>query len=156
MSVRIRRHHIQRPAAYPPSDGYYPSEDPLVHVAKQIDTVRRLKQAVPEMLTVSSGLTYLQEYLPQVAQALVAKGWTDLAGMGRMVLAYPRMVADSLEKGVLERKMICRTFSDCTTAPRNGMASGCFPLDHYYKETPEAKKVKQIKEAYSKQYKNTH
>ena len=40
---------------------------------------------------------------------------------------------------------ICRTFSDCTTAPRNGMLSGCFPLDPYYKEMPEATALKALK-----------
>ena len=28
--------HLQRPAAFPPSDGYLPPEDPLVGVARQI------------------------------------------------------------------------------------------------------------------------
>ena len=43
--------HMQRPAAFPPSDGYQPPEDPLVGVARQIDAARRVKQAVPEVTT---------------------------------------------------------------------------------------------------------
>src|SRR5947199_9043581 len=78
--------HIQRPALFPPSDGYQPAEDPIINVERQIQAVRILKAAVPDMPLVSSGLTYLQEYMPQVAQALVRQGWTDFAGMGRMVL----------------------------------------------------------------------
>src|SRR5262249_29654577 len=35
--------HIQRPAIYPPSDGYQPPEDPLVGVARQIQVVRQVK-----------------------------------------------------------------------------------------------------------------
>jgi hypothetical protein len=31
--------------------------------------------------------------------------------------------------------MICRTFSDCTTGPRIGLASGCYPLDEHYKKS---------------------
>ncbi len=27
-----------------------------------------------------------------------------------------------------KRKRICRTFSDCTTGPRLGLVSGCYPL----------------------------
>jgi hypothetical protein len=42
-------------------------------------------------------------------------------------------------------KKICRTFSDCTTAPRNGMISGCYPLDENYKDLPEAEQLKQVK-----------
>jgi len=44
-------------------------------------------------------------------------------------------------------KRICRTFSDCTTGPRNGMISGCFPLDEYYKSRPEYDQLKQIKKS---------
>ena len=62
-----------------------------------------------------------------------------------MVLSYPRIIADSLEKGALETKFICRTFSDCTTAPRNGIKSGCFPLDEYYRKSPEGDAVRQLK-----------
>jgi 2,4-dienoyl-CoA reductase-like NADH-dependent reductase (Old Yellow Enzyme family) len=137
--------HIQRPAIYPPSDGYQPAEDPLVNVARQVQAVRELKNAAPDMPLISTGLTYLQEFLPQVAQALVRERWTDMAGIGRMVLSYPRVIADSLEKGEITPRLICRTFSDCTTAPRNGLISGCFPLDDYYKARPEAEQVKEIK-----------
>lgn len=137
--------HIQRPAIYPPSDGYQPAEDPLINVARQVQVVRELKHAVPGLPLVSTGLTYLQEFLPQTAQALVRDGWSDIAGIGRMVLSYPRIVADSLETGQLQTRLICRTFSDCTTAPRNGIISGCFPLDDYYKNRPEAEQVKEVK-----------
>ncbi len=137
--------HIQRPAIYPPSDGYQPAEDPMVNLERQVRAVRDLKQAVPGLPVIGSGLTYLQEFLPQVSQALVRKGWTDLVGIGRMTLSYPRIIADSLEIGKLETKFICRTFSDCTTAPRNGIKSGCFPLDEFYKRTAEAEELKQVK-----------
>ena len=47
----------------------------------------------------------------------------------------------------LTKKLFCRTFSDCTTAPRNGIVSGCFPLDDYYKNRPESDQLKQIKKS---------
>ena len=72
-------------------------------------------------------------------------GHVDSVGIGRAVLSYPRILADAAEKGTLEMRNICRTFSDCTTAPRNGLRSGCYPLDEYYKHTPEAPQLKQIK-----------
>ena len=130
--------HIQRPAAFPPSDGYLPPEDPLAGVVRQLRATRDLKARFPDLLVVGSGLSYLQDYLPQVAQAVVRAGWMDFAGLGRMVLSYPELPADCLESGALARKRICRTFSDCTTAPRNGLVSGCYPLDAYYGELPEA------------------
>ena len=47
----------------------------------------------------------------------------------------------------LQRKRLCRTFSDCTTAPRNGIISGCYPLDRYYSAKPEFQQLKEIKKA---------
>ena len=138
--------HVQRPAMFPPSDGYQPPEDPLVGVARHINVARQCKQAVPDLPIVGSGYTYLQNYLPHVAQAVVRHGWVDIVGLGRMVLAYPELPADTLDSGQLQPKRLCRTFSDCTTGPRNGMISGCFPLDPYYKALPEAARLNRIKQ----------
>ncbi len=138
--------HIQRPAAYPPSDGYQPPEDPLVGVARQINVVRQLKaKAHKDLLIIGTAYSYLQEYLPHVAQYTVRNGWTDMVGLGRVTLSYPTILSDVIEKGTLVNKSICRTFSDCTTAPRNGLISGCYPLDKYYSSKPEASKLKEIK-----------
>lgn len=190
--------HIQRPAAYPPSDGYQPPEDPLVGVARQINVVRCIAQQVKSLnglnglnrlngfngvkaagsqtradagtadatkaapsnsfnpfndstsrtpVLIGSAYSYLQEYLPHVAQAVVREGWTDLIGLGRMVLSYPTILADALNQGRLDPRTICRTFSDCTTAPRNGLISGCYPLDKFYASKPEAAKLKEIKKS---------
>jgi len=94
---------------------------------------------------VGTGYTYLQDYLPLVAQAAVREGLVDMVGLGRMVLSYPRMPADSLGGKQPERKLVCRTFSECTTAPRNGMVSGCYPLDEFYKQRPEREVLADLK-----------
>jgi 2,4-dienoyl-CoA reductase-like NADH-dependent reductase (Old Yellow Enzyme family) len=138
--------HIQRPAWFPPSDGYLPPEDPLVGVARQVAITAALKRHASDLLLVGSGYSYLQEWLPRVAQATVRRGMVDFVGLGRMVLCYPEMPADVLTGRPLRRQQICRTFSDCTTAPRNGFVSGCYPLDLEYKRRPEAGPLKEIKE----------
>jgi NADPH2 dehydrogenase len=137
--------HIQRPALYPPSDGYLPPEDPLVGVARQMKVTRQLKRRFPKLLMVGSGYTYLQDFLPHVAQAAVREGWVDFVGLGRMVLTYPELLWDASEGSEIQRKRLCRTFSDCTTAPRNGLPSGCYPLDEYYKDSDMADKLKEFK-----------
>ena len=91
--------HIQRPAIFPPSDGYQPPEDPLVGVVRQIHAARKCQQALPDLPMVGTGYTYLQDYLPHVAQAVVRAGWIDLVGIGRMVLSYPELPADVLSAG---------------------------------------------------------
>lgn len=163
--------HLQRPAIFPPIDGYRPPEDPLVGVWRQIDTVRQCRERMqdaggrgqgkssdmslqpptpspllPAVPIVGTAYSYLQDYLPHVAQAVVRAGWTDFVGLGRMVLSYPELPADTLAGRPLERKRICRTFSDCTTAPRNGLVSGCYPLDSYYRELPERDELVAIKQ----------
>jgi NADPH2 dehydrogenase len=61
------------------------------------------------------------------------------------MLTYSDIVSDVLAGRSLQRKRICRTFSDCTTAPRNGLVSGCYPLDEYYKHRPESQVLEEIK-----------
>jgi 2,4-dienoyl-CoA reductase-like NADH-dependent reductase (Old Yellow Enzyme family) len=129
--------HVQRPAFFPPSDGYAPPEDPLVGVARQLDATAVLKREHPELIFVGSAYSYLQDWLAHVAQRQVADGAVDVIGVGRMALSYPDLPADVLAGRSLDRRRICRTFSDCTTAPRNGLVSGCYPLDPAYKTHPD-------------------
>jgi NADPH2 dehydrogenase len=139
--------HSQRPAMFPPSDGYLPPEDPLLGVARQIRITQELKQYRPELLVVGSGYSYLQDWLPNVAQAVIRNGMADFIGLGRMVLSYPDMSVDILRGNELQRKRICRTFSDCTTAPRQGMVSGCYPLDDFYKKSSDYENLIQVKKS---------
>lgn len=129
--------HVQRPAYFPPSDGYRPPEDPLVGVARLLGAGAELAAARPQVTFVASGLSYLQEWLPHVASALVAGGGAASVGLGRMALSYPDLPADVLAGRPLDGRRLCRTFSDCTTAPRNGLVSGCWPLDEAYRNRPE-------------------
>jgi NADPH2 dehydrogenase len=137
--------HIQRPALFPPSDGYLPPEDPLVGVARQIHATAALKARHPRLAIVGSAYSYLQEWLPNVAQRVVGAGMADSIGIGRLVLSYPEFPSDVLAGRPLKRNLLCRTFSDCTTAPRNGLVSGCYPLDRFYALRSEATLLKEIK-----------
>ena len=137
--------HAQRPAFFPPSDGYLPPRDPLVDVARLVGVAAELKARHPDLAVVGSGYSYLQEWLPNVAQAVVGGGGADSVGIGRMVLSYPDLPADVLAGRPLDRRRLCRTFSDCTTAPRHGLVSGCFPLDDHYKAMPERLELTRVK-----------
>ncbi len=139
--------HVQRPAFFPPSDGYQPPEDPLVGVARQLAATAELAAAHPEVAIVGAGYSYLQDWLPHVGQAVVASGGVSMVGLGRMVLSYPELPRDVFAGRPLDRRLVCRTFSDCTTAPRNGLVSGCFPLDPFYKEHPQRVELAKVKRA---------
>ena len=138
--------HVQRPAAYPPSDGYEPPRDPLLEVARHLRATRAIKRTCASCVIVGAGYTYLQEWLPHVAEHEVARGHVDFVGLGRMVLSYPTLPRDVLARRPLDRRALCRTFSDCTSAPRNGLPSGCYPLDPHYRTSPEAARLARIKE----------
>ncbi|HEX2456453.1 MAG TPA: hypothetical protein VHI99_22330 [Vicinamibacterales bacterium] len=137
--------HVVRPALFPPVDGYDPPEDPLVGVARQVRATAALKKEFPDIAFVGSGYTYLQEWLPHVAQRTVRQGMTDFVGLGRMMLSYPDLPADVLAGRPLKRKSFCRTFSDCTTGPRVGLVSGCYPLDSTYTQHPHHAQLKDVK-----------
>ena len=70
-----------------------------------------------------------------------------MVGIGRMALSYPELAADVLAGRPLDTRRICRTFSDCTTAPRNGLVSGCYPLDPFYKASPQRVELRRAKKA---------
>jgi 2,4-dienoyl-CoA reductase-like NADH-dependent reductase (Old Yellow Enzyme family) len=142
--------HVTRPAFFPPADGYLPPEDPLHGVARQIHTTARLKAAFPNLMFVGSGYSYLQEFLPHVGQYAVREGLTDFVGLGRVMLSYPDLPADVLAGRPLTRGLICRTFSDCTTGPRMGLRSGCYPLDEFYKQREDAATILAVRTAMHK------
>lgn len=137
--------HIQRPAFFPPSDGYAPPNDPLIDVARMLSVTAELAREHPALAVVGSGYSYLQDHVAHVAQAVIRRGEAASIGLGRMVLSYPTLPADVLAGRPLDRRAVCRTFSDCTTAPRHGMVSGCYPLDDGYRDRPERTELAAIK-----------
>lgn len=139
--------HIMRPAMSPSCGGYLPPEDPLLGVARLINVTAELKKKRPHMIFVASAYTYLQQWIGHVAQAVISSGMADSIGLGRMMLAYPDIVADILNARPPDKKRICLTDSDCTTAPRNGLVSGCYSRDSFYKARPEFTGLNRIKKA---------
>jgi hypothetical protein len=104
-----------------------------------------LKRFFPGLVFVGSAYSYLQEWLPHVGQFSVRRGLIDVVGLGRVVLSYPELPADVLAGRPLRRNLFCRTFSDCTTGPRMGLVSGCFPLDKFYAARPEAAQIRKVR-----------
>jgi hypothetical protein len=139
--------HIQRPAFFPPSDGYSPPNDPLIDAARMIAAAAAMAHAHPDLAVVGSGYSYLQQWIPNVAQHAVRTGGATSIGIGRGMLSYPWLPRDVLAGSALQTGLLCRTFSDCTTAPRNGLVSGCYPLDEQYKDSPARLELAAVKKA---------
>jgi 2,4-dienoyl-CoA reductase-like NADH-dependent reductase (Old Yellow Enzyme family) len=144
--------HLIRPATHPPSDGYLPPEDPLLGVQRHLRVARAVKAAFPDLVVIGSGWSYLQEWLANVAEWEIGRGHADFAGLGRMMLSYPELPLDVLAGRPLDRRRICRTFSDCTSAPRNGLVSGCYPLDPWYRALPERETLQAIKREWTRRH----
>ena len=102
--------HFQRPSRRLANGDYEPPEDPLVGVARHVRVTAALKAAVPELVYVGSAYSYLQQWLPNVAQAAVRSGMTDLIGLGRMHLAYTRFPTDVINGGPLRTDLMKPAF----------------------------------------------
>ena len=140
--------HLMEPYNSLPVAPRKPPEDPLVGVARLVSLVADLKRERPGLIYVGSGYSYLQQWLPNVAQAVVREGWADSVGIGRMSFSYPDMCADVLEGRPLQQKRICTTCGYCDVAPGFQVGSGCYSLDDFYRDRPEFKILKQrIREA---------
>ena len=137
--------HVLRPYFLPSLDSYSPPEDPLTGVARLISVTAELKRLRPELVYIGSGYSYLQQWLPNVAQQVIRNGLADFVGIGRMALCYPDIVADVLAGRPLKKRLICRTCGNCMTAPRNGIVSGCYLLDDFYRYRPEFRQLKSLK-----------
>jgi NADPH2 dehydrogenase len=135
--------HLMEPYSSLPVAPHKPPEDPLVGVARLVSLVADLKRDRPGLLYVGSGYSYLQQWLPNVAQAVVREGLADSVGIGRMSFSYPDICADVLEGRPLQRKRICTTCGYCDVAPAFQVGSGCYLLDEFYRRRPEFQTLKQ-------------
>lgn len=120
--------HVNRPFASGP---YTPTEPPLAGVARMLEGTALLKKAVPEMIFLSSALTYLGVAAPNVAAAYIQNGGFDLAGFGRTAFAYPDFANDILSGGMKQNKC-CIACSKCTELMRAGSTPGCVIRDLPY------------------------
>ena len=128
--------HVMEPYVSLPVAPHRPPEDPLLGVVRLVKLVAELKQAHPELVHIGSGYSYLQQWLPNVGQAVVERGWADTIGIGRMALSYPDIAADVVAGRPLQRKRLCNACSWCDVAPGFGTVSGCYTLDEFYRGLP--------------------
>lgn len=131
--------HLVRPFEIPPVGGYRSPEHPLLGVARHIEATREIKRAVPEMVVVGSGYSWLRHLLIHCAESNIRKGWVDMVALGRGAIAYPEYVKDLIEKGNMDPRKVCCTVSFCTTLMRSrgkgGQSpTGCALRDEIYRE----------------------
>ena len=74
--------HIGRPFDRPMEGSAYPQEHPLEGVARLVGQVRQIQQAVPEMVVVGTGYSWLRQYLGHSAAANIRRGWVSAGRRG--------------------------------------------------------------------------
>jgi len=122
--------HVERPYDTSEVGGYVPGEHPLVNLATMVQLQRELAQALPEAPMVATGFTWLRQFGPHVAAAMVEDDLCALVGFGRMALAYPEFARDLMENGELIPTKTCIACSSCTQIMRDGGRAGCVVRDH--------------------------
>jgi NADPH-dependent glutamate synthase beta subunit-like oxidoreductase/2,4-dienoyl-CoA reductase-like NADH-dependent reductase (Old Yellow Enzyme family) len=121
--------HYGRPYDFPIAGFTPPPEHPLVAIDRFIDITRTVQKAHADLPIIGSGYTWLRQFMPNVAAAIVQSGGATLVGQGRGSFAYPDSVRDILETGAMDAKKCCVTCSGCTQIMRDGAKTGCVVRD---------------------------
>lgn len=121
--------HLTRPFDQPIRNAATPQEHPLEGVARLFRLGRAIQQAVPEMVIMNTGYSWLRQFFPYAAAANLGNGWAKIAGVGREAFAYPDFASDLLEKGALDLRKVCTACSKCTQLMRDRGMAGCVSRD---------------------------
>jgi 2,4-dienoyl-CoA reductase-like NADH-dependent reductase (Old Yellow Enzyme family) len=93
---------------------------------------KRIKDAFPDRVVISSAPTFLREESPYLAAGAVSQRYADMVGYGRMAFAYPRFAKDTLADA-FDKKQTCVTCGKCSVLMRHSRA-GCAVRDKVYTE----------------------
>jgi 2,4-dienoyl-CoA reductase-like NADH-dependent reductase (Old Yellow Enzyme family) len=118
--------HVGRPADVGP---YIALEHPIESAARMLNIVKEMKAAVPGMVIVGTGFSWLREYGANVAAGCIEQGWMDIAGFGRQAFAYPDFAKDIIAHGAMLRNKCCIACTKCTEIMRFGGQTGCVIKD---------------------------
>ena len=118
--------HLTRPFDV---GGYAMPYHPLEGIELLLKAAKTMQAAVPEAPIMSTGLSWLRQFGPNVAAAGIQQGWFKLAGFGRQAFAYPDFATDLLKNKAFDTRKVCLACSKCTVIMRDGGCSGCVIRD---------------------------
>ncbi len=121
--------HLGRPYDRPAAGAAPPDEHPLQGVRRLLSLTADLQRSFPRVPLLGTGYSWLRQYFPYVAAAVLERGEASMIGLGRSALAYPEAPLDLMEKGTLEPKKVCITCSKCSELLRRGWHTGCVVRD---------------------------
>ncbi len=122
--------HYGRPFDEPIVGMYLADEHPLEGVGRMVRLAAHAQKAYPDLTIVGTGYSWLREFMPYLAAAVIRRGWTSIVGLGRGSIAYPDYVRDLKNSGKMEPTKTCIACSSCTQIMRDGGRAGCVVRDH--------------------------
>jgi 2,4-dienoyl-CoA reductase-like NADH-dependent reductase (Old Yellow Enzyme family) len=122
--------HLNRPFDRPVAGTPPPPEHPLVGVLRLLELGGAMQDAAGPVPVVATGLSWLRQFWPHVAAALLERHQCGFAGLGRAAFAYPDAPADLAAHGTLAPVKCCIACSRCTELMRMGSTAGCAVRDH--------------------------
>lgn len=141
MGIPYINAHLNRPYNKALPGMNLPDEHPLEGVARLIDGVGIVQQAVPDANLVGTGYSWLRHLFPGVAAAVLEQKKATFIGLGRSSIAYPDAPKELMQQGEIKKKKTCSSCSKCTEMMRNMLVTGCPVRDkEVYK--PIYKKIK--------------
>jgi NADPH-dependent glutamate synthase beta subunit-like oxidoreductase/2,4-dienoyl-CoA reductase-like NADH-dependent reductase (Old Yellow Enzyme family) len=120
---------IERPYDYPIQGFVLPASNPFKTIDLNLKLVKEIKAAIPYMTYVDVGYTWLRNFFPSMAAAVLEQQGADIIGVGRAALAYPDYANILFETGELVPEETCITCSSCTQIMRDGGTAGCVIRD---------------------------
>ncbi|MFP4660561.1 MAG: NADH:flavin oxidoreductase [Halanaerobiales bacterium] len=121
--------HINRPYDQPGNLGYQPPEHPLLGVERLLRLARVTSEETKNAKVVGTGYSYLREFAPYVAAAVIERGWSDIIGFGRQAFAYPDFARDIISNKSMVKRKVCVTCSKCAELKAQKKHSGCVVRD---------------------------
>lgn len=104
-------------------------EHPLVGVDRMFYCTAQVQKAFPNLCVMGSGISYMKEYLPNLAAGAIKEGMLKIQGVGREAFAYPDFFKDIEKNGKMEKSKSCITCGKCTELMRAGGTTGCVIRD---------------------------
>ncbi len=121
--------HVGRPFDRPVAGTGPSPEHPLAGVVRLLGLAGEMQAAAGRVPVVATGLSWLRQFWPNVAAAVVERGQAAFAGLGREAFAYPDAPADLMAHGSLDQTKCCIACSKCTELMRLGSTPGCATRD---------------------------
>ncbi len=112
--------HVNRPYD---NGNYVPPEHPIEGLGRVMKGLSEIQQANPDLPILGSAFSYLRQYAPNLAAAMVGEGHCAMAGFGRMAFANPDFPNQLREKGKMDK--VCMTCGNCAVLLRGGRCAGC-------------------------------